>query len=150
MVKRHTRRSPAGAGAPTALFEDEENDDSTRSGRAGHRGPRLERVIERELRSMIEDDVKDPAASRARVVRVELSVDFRNAKVRWTHASRLDSAEVNDVHKGLERCAGFLRAGLAEALGIDRVPLLRFAYDAEAVASDADDQGEDEGEGSPW
>jgi ribosome-binding factor A len=147
MVKRHTRRGPARAGAPTALVEEEE-EDSTRSARAGHRGPRLERVIERELRSMIEDDVKDPAASRAKVVRVELSVDFRNAKVRWTHASRLDSAEVNDVHKGLERCAGFLRAGLAEALGIDRVPLLRFAYDAEATVRDSDDAIDEEG--SRW
>lgn len=93
---------------------------------------------------MVSDDVRDPLAQRARVLRVELSVDYRNARVHW--ASRgldaLAPSDVRGIEGALDRCAGFLRAGLADALSMDRVPLLRFVYEPNPPAEWLDDGGD--------
>lgn len=92
---------------------------------------------------MVSDDVRDPVAQRARVLHVELSVDYRNARVYWA-ARALDALGLNEIRQiesALDRCSGFLRAGLADALAMDRVPLLRFVHEANPPAEWLDDDG---------
>lgn len=91
---------------------------------------------------MVSDDVRDPLAQRARVLRVELSVDYRNARVYWA-AQGASLSEIRSIEGALDRCAGFLRAGLADALAMDRVPLLRFVFEANPPAEWLDDDGGD-------
>jgi ribosome-binding factor A len=136
MSNRSDRRGRVSSRASSTFsFEiEEEEEESQRRSDSGRRGVRLERAIERELRAMVSDDVRDPLARRARVLRVELSVDYRNARVFWTHErGERERAQsyVRAVEAALDRCAGFMRATLAEALAMDRVPLLRFVYEAD-------------------
>ena len=126
---------------------DSDKDETEHGSRAGFRGVRLERSIERELRAMVSDDVRDPDAQRARVLRVELSVDYRNARIYWTHDrsdAALTSTRARVIEAALDRCASFLRAGLGEALAMDRVPLLRFVYEANPPSQWLDDAAREE------
>ncbi|MBL8679366.1 MAG: ribosome-binding factor A [Myxococcales bacterium] len=143
MSHRKFKRGQRDAGAPSVFVDPIEEEDSHQRSSAGHRGARLERTLERELRAMVSDDLRDPLARRALVLRVELSVDYRNARVYFTHEKSSapwarDAAR--SVTSALERCAPFLRVGLAEALAMDRVPLLRFVYESDPPASWLDEQ----------
>lgn len=91
---------------------------------------------------MVSDDLRDPLARRALVLRIELSVDYCNARVYFTHEKDCPPyarEQARAVTSALERCAPFLRVGLAEALAMDRVPLLRFVYESDPPASWLDD-----------
>lgn len=139
MGNRSDRRGRGRSREGLVSFESEEEQHNAK----GHRGQRLERVIEQELRSMVSDDVRDGTAQRARVLRVELSVDYRNARVYWASHTlvALDAREVRTIEGALDRCAGFLRAGLADALAMDRVPQLRFVYEANPPQQWLDEDG---------
>lgn len=136
------------------VFDDNDNNnndnpDSSDRGGAQHRGVRLERAIERELRSMMTDDVRDARLQGVRVLRVELSVDYRNARVYFALGDPKNEraqGSLRPVELALERCAGFLRAGLAEALAMDRVPLLRFVFEADPPVEWLTDSVRDGGE----
>lgn len=134
--------------APVFAVDDEDDDSSDRGG-AQHRGVRLERAIERELRSMMTDDVRDARLQAVRVLRVVLSVDYRNARVYFGLEAPEDERALRSmrpIELALERCAGFLRAGLADALAMDRVPLLRFVFEADPPAEWLNDATREGGE----
>ena len=143
MSNRKLERARRDAASQSAFVDSSEDSESTHRSSAGHRGVRLERTVERELRAMVNDDLRDPVARRALVLRVELSVDYRNARVYFTHprdGAPFSRDEGRVVTSALERCAPFLRAGLAEALAMDRVPLLRFVYESEPPLSWLDEE----------
>jgi ribosome-binding factor A len=99
---------------------------------AGHRHERLQRLILEELRALLREDVTDPALVDARIMSLVLSVDYRHARVHF--ALRGDgSANVDGrrarVERAFERATPFLRAQLADAIEIKRVPDLRFVFD---------------------
>ncbi len=95
---------------------------------AGHRHLRVQGLVLEELRALLRDDVTDPALGEVRVVAVVLSVDYRHARVHFV-LSGAESAEVRLIERALERATPFLRARLADAIEMKRVPDLRFVFD---------------------
>ncbi len=100
---------------------------------AGHRHLRVQSLVFEELVALLRDDVSDPHLFDVTVVAVALSVDYRHAKVHFV----LPAAPLIDARpfagtvalRALERARPFLRARLAEAIEMKRVPDLRFIFD---------------------
>ena len=101
---------------------------------AGHRHLRVQGLVLDELRSLLRDDVQDPALAGVRVVAVVLSVDYRHARVHFVLSESVDGAHA--IGRSLERATPFLRARLADAIEMKRVPDLRFVFDGIAPAED--------------
>jgi ribosome-binding factor A len=110
---------------------------------AGHRHLRVQGLVLEELRALLRDDVHDPALEAVGVAAVVLSVDYRHARVHFVVRGRgeLEAPPVRAIERALERATPFLRARLADAIEMKRVPDLRFVFDGVATA------GEGEGEG---
>ncbi len=112
---------------------------------AGHRHLRLQRLLLEELRALLRDDVADPALTTVRITAVVLSVDYRQARVHFATLGdrRGGSRRGGEEDRALGRATPFLRARLADALDLKRVPDLRFLFDgalaADSVADDEDD-----------
>jgi len=85
------------------------------------RHQRLEQLLLDELRGLFRDDVEDPSLQGLQIAAVVLSVDYRHLRVHYTHTGKADRA--------LERVTPFLRARLADAVDLKRVPELRFVRD---------------------
>ena len=98
---------------------------------AGHRHLRVQGLVLDELRSLLRDDVQDPALAGVRVSAVVLSVDYRHARVHFV-LSDADDAQARAIERALERATPFLRARLADAIEMKRVPDLRFVFDGVA------------------
>ncbi len=104
---------------------------------AGHRHLRVQSLVLEELRALLRDDVSDPALANVRVRAVALSVDYRNAKVHFVLRGTPDARRPTD--QALGRATPFLRARLADAIEMKRVPDLRFVFDG--VTSSWDEGG---------
>lgn len=98
---------------------------------AGHRHARLQGLILDELRALLRDDVADPALAGVRIASVVLSVDYRHARVHF-----LTGETSRESERALTRATPFLRARLAEAIEMKRVPDLRFVCDGVASLDD--------------
>ncbi len=103
---------------------------------AGHRHLRLQGLILEELRALLRDDVADPALTAVRITALVLSVDYRQARVHFATLgdSRNGGRPGGDAARALGRATPFLRARLADALDLKRVPDLRFLFDGVAAA----------------
>lgn len=104
----------------------------------GHRHLRLQELVLEELQSLLRDDITDPALVDVEVGAVVLSPDYRHARVHFSirpaavDASRGGGAEAAlraAAERALTRATPFLRARLAEAIDMKRVPDLRFVFD---------------------
>ena len=108
---------------------------------AGYRHGRLERLILEELRALLREDVSDPALVEARITSLVLSVDYRHARV---HFALRGGGSVNVdrerwcVERAFERATPFLRAQLADAIDMKRVPDLRFVFDGMVLPDDTE------------
>jgi ribosome-binding factor A len=102
---------------------------------AGHRHTRLTQLLYEELSALVRDELADPRVEGARVVGVELSVDYRSARVRFVLDEPETQSRIQRALAGLGRATPFLRARLAEALDVKRAPDLRFIYDRDAAAA---------------
>jgi ribosome-binding factor A len=100
-------------------------------GHAGHRHARLQELIFEELRALLRDDVFDPALVDIRVTAVVLSADYRHARVHFVlHGDATGTPpDGPSAERALARATPFLRARLAEAIDLKRVPDLRFVFD---------------------
>ena len=88
---------------------------------------RIAEQIQRELSELIRTELRDPRVRLVTVTGVEITRDQSHAKVFFTS---LGSAEENAAcGEGLERAAGFLRAGLSHRLTTRTVPALTFVHD---------------------
>ena len=103
---------------------------------AGHRHLRLQGLILEELRSLLRDDVSDPALTGVRITAVVLSVDYRQARVHFALLEKERGEDGEEVarargrsEQALGRATALLRARLAEAIEMKRVPDLRFVLD---------------------
>ena len=87
-----------------------------------------------ELARLLHSEITDPRVGMVTITRVDLSPDFRNARVYWSHFDPAGDGEDDEADRttqaGLESAAGFLRSALAKVLPIKRVPELRFTHDA--------------------
>jgi ribosome-binding factor A len=97
---------------------------------AGYRHARLEKLILEELRALLRDDISDPSLTGVDITAVSLSADYRHARV---HFAVGDGGGRAAAERGFTRATPFLRARLADAIDLKRVPDLRFVFDA-AVA----------------
>ncbi len=88
-----------------------------------------------EVESLIRDEVTDPRLQEVHCTLVELSVDYRSARVHFVTAPGKESpAEIAKVDKAFDRATAFLQSRLGEALDLKRVPALRFVYDRDGAA----------------
>ncbi len=100
--------------------------------RPEHDGPtnrheRLAQLLLDELRGLFRDDVEDPALVDVEIAAVVLSVDYRHLRVHYSYSGTTPS-RVLDVRLG--RVTPFLRARLADAVDLTRVPEVSFIRDA--------------------
>jgi ribosome-binding factor A len=120
--------------------------------------PRTRRVgeqIQRELATLIREDLKDPRLGMVSISAVQVSRDLSHAKV---HVSVLGNEEQSRASLTvLNHAAGFLRHKLGKLMHIRVIPELRFYLDRsleegarlsalinEAIASDRHDPDDDE------
>ena len=108
---------------------------------AGFRHIRLQDLIVAELRGLLRDDISDPTLQGVWITALVLSVDYRHARVHFALRATQEEARArrSDVERALARAIPFLRARLADALDIKRVPDLRFVFDAAAILPDEDE-----------
>lgn len=101
---------------------------------AGYRHGRLQQLIGEELAALVRDEVQDPALDGVRLTAVDLSVDYRSARVRYVTD---DDAKpmIDRVAKAFARASAFLRRRVGEALELKRLPTLNFVYDRDAAAA---------------
>jgi ribosome-binding factor A len=101
---------------------------------SGHRHARIEELILEELRSLFRDDVSDPALRGVRIARLVLSVDYRHVRVHFLLAPLQEATEtpvpIRLVEARLKVATPFLRARLAEAIELKRLPDITFVFDA--------------------
>lgn len=98
--------------------------------------PRALRVgeqIHRELALLIRDSVKDPRVNGVILSEVQVSRDLARARVFYTVFGQ--TGPKDEVQKGLQSAAPFLRKRLGEILHIRVIPELRFEYDTIADQS---------------
>jgi ribosome-binding factor A len=100
----------------------------------GHRHQRLQQLIEEELSSLLRDEVQDPRLDGVRITGVELSIDYKSARVRYV-VDDDSKANLTKVERACERAAPFLRARLGEALDLKKLPTLSFMFDRDAAAA---------------
>ncbi|MGI9431286.1 MAG: 30S ribosome-binding factor RbfA [Myxococcota bacterium] len=107
------------------------------------RTDRVGEEIRSELARLLRDEATDPRIGLVTLTRVDLSPDFKNARVYWScvEAGGPDpaahDATVEAASAGLESAASFLRRRLAQQLPTKRVPELRFRHDPSlALGSD--------------
>ena len=95
--------------------------------RHSQRAERVADQLQRELATLLRDEVKDPRVGRITITAVEVSADLSHAKVFFTHLAGREHAD-EAVH-ALQHTAGFLRTELSHRLQLYSVPQLHFAYD---------------------
>jgi len=93
-----------------------------------HRQEKLGELIAAELSELLRTRVKDPRIGFASITRVEVSGDFRHAKV---HVSVMGTPEEQaESMKGIRNASGFLRHELASRLTLRYMPELAFKLDS--------------------
>jgi len=100
------------------------------------RGERTRRVgdqIQRELSTLIRNELRDPRVGLVTLTGVKVSPDMAHA---WVYYTCLDPAHVKSAGLGLTHSAGFLRAQLARRIRLYAIPALHFAYDASIEQGD--------------
>ena len=101
----------------------------------GHRHQRLQQILEEELQSLVRDEITDPRLADLHVTAVELSVDYRSARVKFvTDAPEETPKKLEQIDRALEKATRFLRARLGESVEMKRLPELHFAYDRDYAA----------------
>jgi ribosome-binding factor A len=88
---------------------------------------RIADQIQRDLADLIRNELKDPRVGMITLTGVEVSNDYRHAKIFFTTLG--GSEVVSQTHQGLQRASGFLRSHLAGGLKLRIVPELHFVHD---------------------
>lgn len=93
----------------------------------GYRVQRVEKIIERELASIIFSEVHNELIKFVSITKVALNKDMSVAMVWYTVLG--NDGEIEATKKVLEQAKGFLRSELAHRLDLRKTPELRFKYD---------------------
>jgi ribosome-binding factor A len=96
----------------------------------GHRHGRLQQILREELDALVRDELGDPRLDGVTITTVELSVDYRNARVQfWVPRPAPPTRDERDrLEKAFAKATPFLRASLAESVDLKQVPMLRFVW----------------------
>ena len=92
-----------------------------------YRVQRVEKIIERELASIIFSEVHNELIKFVYITKVALNKDMSVAMVWYTVLG--NDGEIEATKKALEQAKGFLRSELAHRLDLRKTPELRFKYD---------------------
>ena len=93
------------------------------------RTERVGEVIRAEMAKLLREEASDPRIQLVTLIRIDLSPDFRNARVYWSSPAVDSEDAALEMGEGLASAAGFLRRRLAGELPIKRVPQLEFRHD---------------------
>ena len=91
------------------------------------RSERIADQMQRDLSTLIRDEVKDPRVHLVTVSAVEVSRDLSHAKVFVSSLSEQTDPKV--LVKVLDKAAGFLRRQLGQMMKLRQVPQLKFVHD---------------------
>src|SRR4029079_14329911 len=86
--------------------------------------------IQRLVNELLRSEVKDPRLAVATVSAVEVSGDLGVATIFFSTIALDDDPA--DIRGGLQQARGVLRTRVGQALGLRRVPELRFRHDTSA------------------
>ena len=95
--------------------------------KAPSRVGRIADQIQRDLADLIRTELKDPRVGMITLTGVEVSNDYRHAKIFFTTLG--EGEIVAQTKQGLQRASGFLRSRLAGSLQLRIVPELHFVHD---------------------
>lgn len=87
---------------------------------------RVQSLLFQEIALLFRGELSDPLLEDVTVTTLELSPDGRNARIGYTLPALATSTGSSPVDAALQRASGFIRAQLAQGLGLKRVPHLRF------------------------
>ena len=93
----------------------------------GYRLERVEKIIERELASILFNDVKNEKLKFVSVTKVQVTKDLSIATIWYTVFG--NEGEVEATKKELVDARGYLRSELAHRLDLRKTPELKFKYD---------------------
>jgi ribosome-binding factor A len=94
---------------------------------SGHRAERLASQIQIEVEEMLAGELADPRIGLATVTRVEVSPDYRHARV-WV-STREEGSAGEDTLAGLTSAAGYIRHEISQRLRMRRAPEITFHLD---------------------
>lgn len=92
------------------------------------RGERMSEQIRQVLARLIQTELADPNVGMVSIGDVELSKDFRHAKI-FVSALELAGTDTQTSVQALNHAAGFLRRELGRQLRVKNLPRLRFIAD---------------------
>jgi ribosome-binding factor A len=96
---------------------------------ANRRSARLNEQLKREISEILRRDVRDPRIGLPTVTEADVTQDLWLARI-YVRPSPTDAGrDVDEMIEGLTAAAPFVRRELGRALGIRRVPELRFLVD---------------------
>jgi len=96
------------------------------------RTDRIANQLRDEIARVIREEVSDARVRGVTLTRVDVAPDLSNAIVQWSRFDKNgdpDVEEIDEIGKGLESAACFMRRRLAKVLELRRTPALRFRYD---------------------
>ena len=96
-----------------------------------YRIQRVEKLIEKELATIVQREAHDELLHFVSITKVVLTTDMSLATVWFTVLG--SDAELEATSKALEGAKGYLRSELAHRLDLRKAPELRFKYD-ESIA----------------
>ena len=83
--------------------------------------------IQRELATLIQNEMADPRLRLVTLTGVEVTRDYSHAKIFFSVLNEAESAQL--AREGLEHANGFLRSQLAGRIKLRVIPQLHFVYD---------------------
>ncbi len=94
------------------------------------RNERIAEQIRAELAKLLREEVSDPRIGLVTLTRVKLSPDLSTAAVFWSPLDIQGEIVLEEVSRGFESAAGFLRGRMAAELSLRKTPALSFRYDS--------------------
>jgi len=88
------------------------------------RNQRVSEQMRRELADLLMFEVKDPRVKNVTINEIEVTGDMAHAKVFYVAPNFSQ-----ELQKGLDKAAGFLRSQVAKRMMLRTVPQLHFTYD---------------------
>ncbi|HHW08047.1 MAG TPA: 30S ribosome-binding factor RbfA [Clostridia bacterium] len=92
-----------------------------------YRTQRVTEEMKREIAAIIKEELKDPRVGFVTVTGVEITPDYRYAKV-FVSVYGSDE-EVNQALEGLEKASGFIRKEVGRRIKLRYTPELSFRFD---------------------
>ncbi|RJP29796.1 MAG: 30S ribosome-binding factor RbfA [Candidatus Omnitrophota bacterium] len=91
------------------------------------RQDRVEKAIQKEVSSIIHDELKDPRLGFVTITRVEITKDLRDTKIFYSVLGQ--DKEHKDTKVALDSASGFIRKLIGERINLRFVPTIMFKED---------------------